>query len=512
MLAAGLAAPVASARVASSGQISGRQFLRQHGYLVSNPAVYARIKAGAARWAGQPVSQATSPNDPVASPSFEGVFNGTFTPPDTTGAVGPKNYIEAINGTFGLYKRSGALVASAAWNTLFGGGFFSYSDPQVLWDPHTQRFYLLIWDTTNATMKWALSKTDSPTTLTSASWCVYTSTFGYNPNDAPDYPKLGQTKDFLLIGVNFFLNFQTFQGGDLLTIQKPQGSAPITNCPGNTFNTHRFAGLKNADGSLTNAPEPAQQADPSGKGYVITTADTGSVPSADYITVFQVKKSPSGDPKLSGPKTLTVPRFSAPASAIECSPGKPLDTLDGRFEHAVSAVNPSAGTTPVIWTAHAVLGGKGSQERWYEIQYGSPPTLVQSGKATSSSLYVWNGSIASDRTVNPTGTAHGKNMVMGFSTSSATECPAIQMVSKVGANPQSGFVLVKQSTVPYFASFDPCDRGPGGMGCRWGDYSGASPDPAAPLADPKGKVWLANQWLNTSNNPNWRTWIWGATP
>jgi hypothetical protein len=78
------------------------------------------------------------------------------------------------------------------------------------------------------------------------------------------------------------------------------------------------------------------------------------------------------------------------------------------------------------------------------------------------------------------------------------------MVSKVGAGAQSAFVVVKQSTV--------ADNDFTCSPCRWGDYSGASPDPAAPLADPKGKVWLANQWLNGTGSPNWRTWIAGATP
>jgi hypothetical protein len=36
-------------------------------------------------------------------------------------------------------------------------------------------------------------------------------------------------------------------------------------------------------------------------------------------------------------------------------------------------------------------------------------------------------------------------MGVGFTTSSSTSSPAIQMVSKIGANPQSAFVLVKQS-------------------------------------------------------------------
>ena len=44
--------------------------------------------------------------------------------------------------------------------------------------------------------------------------------------------------------------------------------------------------------------------------------------------------------------------------------------------------------------------------------------------------------------------------------------------------------------------------------CRWGDYAGASPDPVAGATG--GTVWMANQYnvaSTTSNNVDWRTWI-----
>ena len=54
------------------------------------------------------------------------------------------------------------------------------------------------------------------------------------------------------------------------------------------------------------------------------------------------------------------------------------------------------------------------------------------------------------------------------------------MVSKVGSGAQSGFVLVKQSTKS--------DKGFTCSPCRWGDYGGATPDPAASLSGAQGEV------------------------
>ena len=118
---------------------------------------------------------------------------------------------------------------------------------------------------------------------------------------------------------------------------------------------------------------------------------------------------------------------------------------------------------------------------------------------------MFNGAISPDRRVGEDGmTAFGGDMVMGFNTSNATNCSAIQMISKVGANPQSGFVLVKQSTGP------DADFTCGGGSCRWGDYSGATPDPAADITQPEGRVWLTNMWNAPSSNT--RTENWEATP
>ena len=55
----------------------------------------------------------------------------------------------------------------------------------------------------------------------------------YPTSSAPDYPKLGQTKDFLLIGVNFYPSFSSTSStqSDLLWAAKPQGTGIITTCP-----------------------------------------------------------------------------------------------------------------------------------------------------------------------------------------------------------------------------------------------------------------------------------------
>ena len=111
MVALALAVPASSAASssrASRNEAPGRKHLGTRGYLVADPAAYARNKAEAARRADQPVvRRAFSPHNPVASPSFEGQFESDLTPPDTTGAIGPRSYVQFVNLRMGIYDRSG---------------------------------------------------------------------------------------------------------------------------------------------------------------------------------------------------------------------------------------------------------------------------------------------------------------------------------------------------------------------------------------------------------------------
>jgi hypothetical protein len=222
--------------------------------------------------------------------------------------------------------------------------------------------------------------------------------------------------------------------------------------------------------------------------------------------VFRVTKQGNGTPAISAAMPISVPAYSVPADGQQPGTGDTLDTMDTRLKHAVAGIAPNIGTNvTAIWTSHTVLGGAGAEERWYEINTSGTPSLAQSGKASSTSLYVFNGGISPDRANDGTSGAYGGNMVMGFNTSSSSQYPAIQMVSKRGASAQSAFVSVRQSTG---ATIDfTC-----GPTCRWGDYSGATPDPVIGAG---GQVWLSGEWNRPSidgSTPTWATWNWAAAP
>jgi len=389
-------------------------------------------------------------------------------------------------------------------------GNVSGGDPTILWDADTRRFYYSAIGP-NATIDWGFSKSANPVKIP-GDWCSYDTSYGFPQGTIPDYPKLGQTKGFLMVGINLYPpGSQIATEGDVLWTQKPKGSDPITTCPSaDSFSSGLFRNLRNEDGSQAFTPVPAIQTDPSGSGYVLAMSDIECPPicgAGTLLTVytFKPKKDDPTTPALSKPSTMVVGEYFAPPDAPQKGTIRELDTLDGRITHAVSGMDPRLGTT-TVWVSHCVLGGAGAEVRWYEVIPGKEASVAQSGAATDPNLYVYNGGISNDRTVDAKGrTAHGNSMVLGFDTSSTNAYLAVQMVSKHGGGAQSAFVLVYQSTGP----FDPPGTC-GDFGCRWGDYSGATPDPAAPLSAKRGVVWLTSE--ITDGDSNRPTWNWEAMP
>lgn len=462
---------------------------------------YWRIKS--ALDAQAPREGAPTPGPLVYSPSvllsWQGLSSTGSTPSDAVGAIGPTEYIELVNTRIAVYDRSGKLLSKNTQPTWTGKPYAS-GDAVIEWSPHDNRFYasMLFINATNYRLIFGFSKGPTPSAAASA-WCFYQSTFGgrYGRN-LPDYPKLGDTADFMLIGVNTFLNGTTYGGSDVAWAAKPAHGV-LTTCPTlSSFKTGVKQNLRNADGSAASTPNPVKQTDSSSTGYVITYMDPGKGTST-VLSVFTVTKSGSGTPVFSAAKTVTVPSYSYPPSAPQKGTTKVLDTMDGRLNSAWAAPDPAQGGAVALWTGHTVKassGGLGAEYRWYEINPAAG-TLYRSGKVQSTSRYVFMGAIAPDR--NGATGAFGSNALMAFNTSAGNAYPAAAMASLFNGV-QSDITTVAVS--PRAESDFSCKPV-----CRWGDYSGASPDPASTIA---GQVWSSA--MMTSSTGTWTTQNWAAAP
>src|SRR2546422_2882166 len=217
-----------------------KRFLAQ-GYLVPDQATYDRAKGSVNGSSGRgSIASASTPLTPATTEGWEGIFDTNVTPSDSVGAVGPTRYIELINQTFAIYTRAGKVLSSGRLSSLVGSSacgvddndnpVYCITDPQIIWDSGSNRFYYVALDFSNFVgaglrnfLAIGFSKTSSPNA--SSDWCKYGLSFG---TLLPDYPKLGDTRDFLMFGSNTFDASGAPVGSDLTWITKP----PVgSSCP-----------------------------------------------------------------------------------------------------------------------------------------------------------------------------------------------------------------------------------------------------------------------------------------
>jgi hypothetical protein len=501
------------------GPLSPAQKLAiSQGYLVPDQEAYEQAKAEAQQKAERlaaderPAPPAVAQvEDPEAFRSWQGLRDLRVGPSDSTGAIGPTRYIELINIKYAIYNRtSNRPIDTGELNELAGEPPFPEPlvfDPQITWDPATRRFYYVAADVYSATdnrLAFGFSKTASPSSA--ADFCKYVVSFGPR---FPDYPKLGDTDDLLLIGVNSFgADTVEYLGSDLISITKPPAGS---DCPSHSeFTVDTERDLMDAAGGQAFTPVPANQIDTGERGYVVAVPDElFLLGSADSLSVYEVTSGADGTLNLGPAERLAVPLFSFPASAPQPGTRQRLDTLDARNTQAILAKDPSRGGKLALWTQHTILGGSGAVVRWYEIDLAAPSLFQTGAVGGPTGVYAFNAAISPNRQVNGTTSRFGASMVMGFNTSSTARRPDIRMVSKTGGGPVSAHVLIKSS--PTVLEDFTCLRGV----CRWGDYSAAAPDPLVPRAETAGRVWLTNQWVKTPGGveaTGWSTWNWAATP
>jgi hypothetical protein len=453
---------------------------------------------------------AASSATPVVLSSAAGISNNTNSPPSSVIAASPKEQMELINADYSIYSSGKATSGSIASLIKTNGTFLS--DPQVMWDPATSRFYFSIFEnkgssTPNEGIAWGFSKTATPSSP--SDFCTYFNQFNYGANYFPDRESLGDTSNFLLIGANrYSVSTENWTGADLAWITKPPAGAT---CPAASSFGSGIQSLSNPSGAsmaFPYVPTPAKQVDSSTTGWV---AATPSYVSGDTLNLYKVTKSPTSDTAIiSAPSSVDVPEYTYPPSAQQAGTTKsgqasPNLQTNVYLSEVTMANDPRFGHED-LWTANTVAGGAGDAEQWYEIN-PSASTLDNTGIVSSPTLDVFDGTIAPDRIVNGSVKAYGDSAIINVNTSSATSYPAIQISSVLDGAQASPLVMVKQSTGTNvdFSCFEP-----GIAFCRWGDYSGAVVDPASPLSGTQARIWISSEWntpdLNDST-PTWKTQI-----
>jgi hypothetical protein len=417
-----------------------------------------------------------------------------YTPPDPTGSAGPGAYVEIVNSRIAAYDKTDgtALSDPTDLQTFFidnglalqAHGSDPHANPgdsvfdvQVQWDSASDRWLIAsadVQESGNAALIYGWSKSADPT----GAWCIYRTT----PVTAfEDYPKLGHDGTHLMIGTNEFQNSSEsslFLGSKLWTTPTPP-TGTIGSCPAAPLTVHSITG------GFT--PVPVNIADASSgttTGYVVATSGSGTSSALRLYTVDN-----TGTPS-SGPALVSVNSFSAPPNVQQPGTGDLIDSQDGRLTQAV-------GIGGKIWTQHTVRSADGqrAEVRWYELDPLATNKLVQEGSVSDLSNSVFNGAISPS--------ADGTHAALQYNVGGAFHLVELRSQTRQAATPLG--TMENELTIAGSAAIDQdfsCDDG---LSCRWGDYAGASPDPAVGNED---VVWGTNQLngaIQPSGDPSWLT-------
>lgn len=457
-------------------------------------------------------------------------FGGLASPPATgdspinvTGAIGPTRYVQAANDSVRIYGRDNHRnIATAKLNRLAGlDNSVTSFNPQIIWDPTTNRFYYVMDSVVSAgdnKLSFGFSKTPTPNSLSSTDWCQYT----YTPADAarfPDYPRLGDSKFFIIIGVNSYKDNAgdpKFVGSDLIAIGKPGAG---TACPDPDVllsKSDTRLDLRDAGGKRVFTPVPSNQVDDNDTGYVLARGALEKKQS-NALWFFNVTRNSNDNPVFGSPRRLAVEKYEIPPDAAQPDFAQLLETLDARPTQAVQAINPNRRGVHSFWVQHTIRNAATKLEkvrsivRWYEIDPVKLKVLRKGDIGTDSpDNFYFNAAISPDRRKDGNISRFGNSFVIEYNVSSRDNGinPRIVAGSSLQGKPLT-FLLVQNGVGGYKDTT--CREGV----CRWADYSSASPDPR-PTTPGRGQVWGTNQWSGKFNSStkttNFRTRIFAVHP
>lgn len=393
---------------------------------------------------------------------FIGIPSTGWTPPDPHLACGPNQLVAMTNGAIAFFDKDGTKTFQdeientfGFWGALGPGNFVF--DPEVIYDPHSGRFFAMACERTNGSFfLLAVSDDSNP----NGNWHKYRlNVSGLAGNDI-DSPNISADANNIYLTADFFTGGQKYLVYILRKSELLVGAAPVTRSFLQT-GTQSY-GLP----VMYDAAAPAQ--------YMIEHFEASNNTSVRLWAILD----PMGAPALTS-FSLTVPAYGPPEDPPSQGTTARPETFDSRFWSCVYR-NGS------LWATHHVNSSR-VRARWYEIAMrgwpnsGQTPLLVQSGEVDpGGTVRTFFSSISVD--------AVGNAAVVCARSSPSEFISMFRAVRRVsdalGTMPHTA--IIKQNTDAY-------------SGTRWGDYSGCVVDPADDRT-----FWGHHEW---SQAGAWRTWI-----
>jgi hypothetical protein len=441
---------------------------------------------------------------------------GSGFPPDTNGDVGPNHYVQQVNGSVGIYSKTGTLLAAFTEDTLWTGvgstpcNGNSFGDPITLYDWLADRF-VLTWfafavdGSGNPLSPFyqciAAAKTSDPV---AGGWWLYAvrmdpGTAGTPPvGSLNDYFKLGLWHDCLYLAANEYLAPAfTFTGVAVASFSRADmySGAPLT------FSLAFLPYPANDVFTLipsNNNGKGASAAQPGTPNYFVSVSTSAFA--------YPVRKFTAG-PNCGGGGTLSAPTDVTQASYDFNLPAIPqpntTNTLDNLGDRLMQKVQyRKVAGVESLWLTHnvQVRGSQNVAMQWAQLNVTggavAAAPLQEGFHHPDKTLFRWMGSIAADK---------DGNAALGYSTSNgkSPNFPSIKYAGRLASDPLN---TLPQTEVTMTAGLGSQTNNCGGAPCdRWGDYSAMSVDPVDDCT-----FWYTNEYYDSQASGtagNWHTRI-----
>ena len=434
---------------------------------------------------GGAVAPAPSPGGGSGAGSFTGLsyaLNGDGWPPDTNGDVGPTYYLQTVNTSVGIFRKSdGALLQYFSFDdfmrnrfpagNLCGDGVDNFGDPVVVWDSGADRwivtdFAFALNGQGNPVAPYyqcfAVSQTGDPLT---GGWYFYS----LQTTDAfPDYPKLGVWPDGLYLTANLF-GKQNFKNVRVWALNKTQmyagaaASSVMFNLPGSIQGVSVFTGIPSTYHVVTGTP-------PAGRPNLISVIWSAKLA---RVWKFHVDWANTANSTLTGPSNVTLASWGVAPTSVPAKNGNALDTLYERLMVQSQYTNRTGAES--LWLTHTVANPSNSSlasPRWYQINVTnaniSATPVQQSTFAPDSTVARWMPSLAVDK---------DGNMALGYSASSSTLFPAVRYAGRLAATDPPNTLGQSETSLVEGTASQCCQFSDLSTNNRWGDYSAMTIDP-----------------------------------
>lgn len=429
-----------------------------------------------------PVPEAAAP-PPIAN--FAGLDFAAFGnghPPDTNGDVGPQYFIQSINTSIGIFRKSdGVRVAAFGFNTFMSQGNFgnlcdtnNFGDPVVLYDSFEDRWIITDFafqlDASNNVIFppgnfqcFAASKTGDPV---AGGWNFYSinTTGGLG-----DYPKFGIWPDGLYMTTSMFAYAAggAFINPRAYALNKAQmyAGSPTVQVVSFDLPAADFTVLPSNARLQTGTPPPGTP------NYYVSSSQFLNALSVYKFHVDWARTPLSTFSAADVPIASTSWPNAAAPNALSLG-GNALDVLATRAMMQNQYTN--IGGAESLWDTHTVRRGNTTgfaAPRWYQVNVtGGSVNLTLPQAAT------WDpdGANVISRFMPSVAVDRAGDLAMGYSTSSSGTKPAIKYAGRLASDPINTFGQTEQLLIQGAGTqTGSC----GGTCTRWGDYSTMTLDP-----------------------------------